>query len=431
MESDGTVAYGFYWGLFGLIWMAASLGAFFFNAGEMALSASHPRKVRLLCAQNVPSALRLEQLLANPTSFLVAFMLGKSLYFLGTGLAVMWCLEVLQLGVNARWAILLSLGLWLAGSQVLGRAWARQDETRRALWLSGLGQTVNGIMSPLVWGLLLLTRRWQSEPIENNGGDMSYLSEEGLRQLIDLNDAETEIKESEKRMMASVVELRETLIREVMVPRIDMVTASVDLPVPEALDIILAAGHSRIPVYSKNVDSVEGILYAKDVLRLYREDKLQTPVSEVMREPYFVPASKKVDAMLREFQANRIHMAIVVDEFGGTSGLVTIEDLIEEIFGEIQDEYDHEQPELTRLSEDLFEFDARFDLDDAARILATNLPVELADTMGGFIFSSLGRMPVLGDQVESGKWHFSVTKIESSRIKKVRAQRKGVPASGE
>ena len=427
MGSDVFTGTGLYWALLGLVWTLATAGAFFFNAGEMALSASHPRKVRLLCAQKVPAALRLERLLTNPTRFLVAFMLGKSLLFLGTGLAAMWCLEVLQLDGNARWGVLLGLGLWLAGTQVLGRGWARQNETRRALWLSGPVQTVNGLLSPLVWGLLLLTRQWQGEKEETNGGDMAYLSEEGLRQLIDLNEADTEIKESERRMMASVVELRDTLLRAVMVPRIDMVTAPVDLSVPAALDIILAAGHSRIPVYSKNVDSVEGILYAKDILKLYREDNLEIPISQVMREPYFVPASKKVDTMLREFQANRTHMAIVVDEFGGTAGLVTIEDLIEEILGEIQDEYDQEQPELTRLSEDLFEFDARFDLDDAARILAADLPVDLADTMGGFIFSRLGRVPVLGDAVENGDWNFRVTQIESSRIKKVQAQRMAMP----
>ncbi len=431
MGRDVSAATSLSWALLGLVWALATAGAFFLNAGEMALSASHPRKVRLLCAQRVPAALRLEGLLTNPTQFLVAFMLGKSLLFLGTGLAVMWCLDALNLGGHVQWILLLSLGLWLAATQVLGRGWARQDETRRALWLSGPVQAVNGLLFPLVWGLLFLTRRWQGGKEETNGSDMAYLSEEGLRQLIDLNEADTEIKESERRMMASVVELRDTLLREVMVPRIDMVTAPVDLSVPEALDIILAGGHSRIPVYSKNVDSVEGILYAKDVLKLYREGNLGIPISQVMRAPYFVPASKKVDIMLREFQSNRTHMAIVVDEFGGTAGLVTIEDLIEEILGEIQDEYDHESPELTRLSEDLFEFDARFDLDDAARILVTDLPVKLVDTMGGFIFSRLGRVPVLGDEVENGDWSFRVTQIESSRIKKVQAQRMALPEPGD
>lgn len=420
---------GLFWGLFGLVWVISTLGAFFFNAGEMAMSASHPRKIRMLSTQNITAALRLERLLAKPNRFLVAFMLGKYLTFLGTGLAIMWCLEILEMPNNLRWVALLGLGLWLAGMQVLGRGWAAQSATRRALWLSGLVQAVNALMAPLVLVLFFLTRRWRDDTEDINGGEVAYLSQEGLRQLIDVNEVETEIKESEKRMMASVVELRDTLVREVMVPRIDMVTAPLDLTLPKALDIILAAGHSRVPVYSNNVDSVEGILYAKDVLKLYREGDLEVPISDVMREPYFVPASKKVDTMLREFQANRTHMAIVVDEFGGTSGLVTIEDLIEEIFGEIQDEYDHEQPELTRLSESLFEFDARFDLDDAARILATDLPVGLADTMGGFVFSRLGRLPVLGDEVENGDWLFRVSQIESSRIKKVQAQRAAFPNS--
>ena len=146
---------------------------------------------------------------------------------------------------------------------------------------------------------------------------------------------------------------------------------------------------------------------------------------EVTREPYFVPASKKLNAMFHEFQTKHIHMAIVVDEFGGTAGLVTIEDLMEEIFGEIQDEYDPElQPEMTKISDDHFRFDARFNLDDAARVLSLDLPLDIADTIGGFIFSQLGRVPQEKDEVTFENWLFKVTKIEASRIKMVEAERK-------
>lgn len=416
-----TVPNGTYWALLGLVWVAAASGSFLLSAIELAVSAANPRKLRMLRGMRVPAAQRLEQALADPVRFLAAFMLGKSLLFLGTGLAAMWSVQQLELGGDARWAIFLGLAASLVLAQSLGRGWGRGLETRRGLALSAAAQYFDMLMSPLVWAVLVITRQWKDR--RNGGGDMAYLSEEGLRQLIDLNEAGTDIKESERRMMASVMELRDTVVREVMIPRIDVVAVAVDQTLPEALDIILEAGHSRLPVYKDSLDSVEGILYAKDVLRIYRDSSLELPLRDVMRRPHFVPASKKVDSMLQDFQATRTHMAIVVDEFGGTSGLVTIEDLIEEIFGEIQDEYDQEQPELTRISEDLFEFDARLDLDDAARVLDTELPLDRAHTMGGFIFNTLGRVPRINDEVDTPEWRFRVTRLEASRIRKVQAMR--------
>lgn len=409
------------WSSLVLILVLAPFLAGLFNAAEVALSAVSRRQMRQWGEQGMGDALRVEKLLSLSPRFLAAFMLGKTLLLVAAGLGVMWLLEALALDLNRRIGILVLLVMLLAISQVAGRAWALRDATRHALGLSRVAQIVSGGLAPLVFLLLRLADRVQGE---RHGEDSkTFLSEEGLRFLIELHDEETEIKESEKRMMARVVELRDTLVREVMVPRIDVIAVSLDMSLPQALDIILEAGHSRVPVYADNIDSVEGILYAKDILKLYRENSLQVPLAKVAREPYFVPASKKVDAMLREFQGNHIHIAIVVDEFGGTAGLVTIEDLIEEIFGEIQDEYDQEQPDLTRIADDLYEFDARCDLDDAARILDVKLPVDMADTMGGFIFSQLGRVPVQDDQVQFGDWRFQVIRIESSRIKTVQAQR--------
>lgn len=416
------------WGLLGAAWVLAAGLVGLLNASELALAAAHRGAVRRLGAQGAGAALALDELLAASPRFLVAHMLGKTLLCLGAGLAVMWCLEALALDANARGILLASTALLLVGAQSAGRIWVGRNATRCALRLIRAAQIVDGVFWPLSWLFLLWARRTQGERAAG-AEERTFLSLEGLRLLIDVNDAEAEIKEAEKRMIANMVELRDTPVREVMVPRIDMASVPVDMPVSEALDVILETGHSRIPVYADSSDAIEGVLYAKDILELYRDDALNRPLADIMREPYFVPASKKVDTMLREFQANRIHIAIVVDEFGGTSGLVTIEDLMEEIFGEIQDEYDHEPPELTRINENLYEFDARFDLDDAARILNVDLPVDTADTIGGFVFSQLGRVPVQHDHVPFKDWLFKVSRIESSRVKKVQAQRYS-PASG-
>ena len=422
-----TLRWELLWGLLGLAWALTAGLVGLLNASELALAAAHRGAVRRLGAHS-GTALALEELLAASPRFLVAHMLGKTLLCLGAGLAVMWCLETLALDANARWALLALTALLLVGAQGAGRVWVGQNATRCALRLTRAAQIVDGVLWPLSWLFLLWARRTQGERA-TAAEERTFLSAEGLRLLIGVNDAEAEIKEAEKRMIANVVELRDTPVREVMVPRIDMASVPVDMTVPEALDVILETGHSRIPVYADSNDAIEGVLYAKDILELYRDDDLHRPLAQIMRAPYFVPASKRVDAMLREFQANRIHIAIVVDEFGGTSGFVTIEDFMEEIFGEIQDEYDHEPPELTRISENLYEFDARFDLDDAARILNVNLPVDTADTIGGFVFSQLGRVPVQHDHVPFQDWLFKVTRIESSRVKKVQAQRYS-PASG-
>ena len=172
------------------------------------------------------------------------------------------------------------------------------------------------------------------------------------------------------------------------------------MPILEALDVILKAGHSRIPVYKNSVDNIVGILYAKDLLRFLRDGRTDTPLSKTLRPAYFIPESKKVDELLQELQQRKVHMAIVVDEYGGTAGLVTIEDLLEEIVGEIQDEYDAEEPTVEEVNEHEYLFDARVQLDEANKLLGVELPSEGGDTLGGFIYSQLGKVPTVGDRVE-------------------------------
>jgi CBS domain containing-hemolysin-like protein len=190
-----------------------------------------------------------------------------------------------------------------------------------------------------------------------------------------------------------------------------------------ALDIINAAGHSRIPVYQDDLDHVFGFLYAKDLLRCFQHDQHDVPITTLLRPAYFVPVSKKVNALLREMQKQHVHVAIVVDEYGGTAGLVTIEDIIEEIVGEIQDEYDVEEDTLAQpIGQGAYLLSARYDLYSLSKLLDADFPDEDADTLAGLIYSVLGSVPEIGEVVEVGEWRFTVLSLDGRRIDQVRAE---------
>jgi CBS domain containing-hemolysin-like protein len=203
-----------------------------------------------------------------------------------------------------------------------------------------------------------------------------------------------------------------------------MVTAPVTASLRDVLDIMLRHGYSRIPVYRESVDDIVGVIYAKDLLRHMHAGKENVPLNMLMREAYFVPETKKVDELLREMQARRVHVAIVVDEYGGTAGLVTIEDILEEIVGEIQDEFDAEEARVQRVSEHEAVVDAMMPLDDVNDLLSMQLQEEDVDTLGGYVYVQLGRVPQQGDEIRvsqpSGGARLVVEEVEGNRVTRVR-----------
>jgi len=253
--------------------------------------------------------------------------------------------------------------------------------------------------------------------------EMPFVTEEEIRTLVDAGEEEGVLEEEEKEMIYSIFDLGDTMTREVMVPRIDVVALEVTTPLLEALETIMQAGHSRIPVFYETIDNVEGVLYAKDLLPYLRDGHTDVPLKDLLRQAYFVPETKKASELLPDLQQRRVHMAIVVDEYGGVAGLVTIEDLLEEIVGEIQDEYDTEEPFVEFVDENEYVFDARVDLDDLNRLMDVSLPTEDNDTLGGFIYTELGKVPTPGDQVAFGDMEFVVESVTGRRIRKVRVRR--------
>jgi CBS domain containing-hemolysin-like protein len=246
-------------------------------------------------------------------------------------------------------------------------------------------------------------------------------TEEEIKRLVTAGEAGGELAEEERDMIHGVIEFADTVAREVMVPRTDMVGLEVTASLAEAIELILARGFSRIPVYEENVDHIVGILYVKDVLLRLQGGPPPAAVAEVMRSAYFVPESKKVDELLRTMQANRVHMAIVIDEYGGTAGLVTIEDLLEEIVGEIRDEYELlEREVIHKLDERSAIVDSRVSVDEIEEYFHTQLPAGDFDSLGGLVLEALGRFPERGETVRVGDLELTLEEVSENRIEKIR-----------
>ena len=238
-------------------------------------------------------------------------------------------------------------------------------------------------------------------------------------------------RDADKReMIQGVQELGETTVKEVMVPRIDTVFLPLDSERNDLLEKVVASGHSRIPIYSDNIDSVVGVLYAKDLLRVLVKGG-DFSLAELVRKPFFVPESKRIDSLLKEFRRRRVHIAVVVDEFGGVSGIVCLEDIIEEIVGEIQDEFDEEREDVVRLGESSWLCDARADLDDVNRETGLTLPADDFDTLGGFVFALFEKIPARYERASSGDLDFTVQDMEGHRITSVKISRRRPVAEEE
>jgi len=244
-------------------------------------------------------------------------------------------------------------------------------------------------------------------------------SEELLR-LVELHEGNGGGQNGEISMIRRVTQLVDTAVREIMVPRIDMVAVEASEPVDEALRVVVERGFSRIPIYEETVDNVVGVVHAKDILRDLAEGRRPASLREIARAPYFVPEGKRIDELLEELREHKVHLAVVVDEYGGTAGLVTIEDVLEEIVGEIQDEYDREEASMQRVSDREAIVDARVSLDDLNELLGLELASEEVDTVGGFVYHQLGRMPAPGDEIRVDGLTMRVLSVLGRRIKRIR-----------
>jgi CBS domain containing-hemolysin-like protein len=249
------------------------------------------------------------------------------------------------------------------------------------------------------------------------------VTEDELRLLVTVGEEEGVLEEEETEMIHSIFEFADTTVREVMIPRIDMVTLESDATVDQAVDVALQGGFSRIPVYEDNIDNILGILYTKDMLRQLRESHNILPIRDLLRPAYFVPETKKLDDLLREMRQRRVHMVIIVDEYSSVAGLVTIEDLVEEIVGDIKDEYDREENLFEQVNEYEYIVDAKISIDEFNELMDTDLESEYYDTLGGFLYAQLDKIPSVGDTTTYKNLTFTVLGTRGRRITKVRVER--------
>ena len=309
-------------------------------------------------------------------------------------------------------------------AELAPKTWAVQHADRAALATSPVIRLLVAF-KPLVWitrGLIAVTNALLPGKGMKDG---PYTSDEMLRALADEAAEEDVIEHEERTLIHSIIDFGDTVVRDVMVPRPDMVAVESYARISDVVDVVIPAGFSRIPVYSQGIDDVVGIVYVKDLMRAEREGRGDGEVAEVMREPHFTPESKRVSELMREMQSGKFHLAIVVDEFGGTAGLVTLEDLIEELVGEITDEYDVEEIPTEKLGDGTLVVNARMPVDEVNELLEEEEQSELPegedwDTVGGLLYSLLGHVPSEGEAAEVDGHRLTAERVQGRRIERVR-----------
>lgn len=309
----------------------------------------------------------------------------------------------------------LAIGLLLLAVECLPRVGAKRYPESAIRFSTWTVLITSWLLWPLITPLLKLTGR--TDGFFNSGRNPYWLDDE-LHRVLELEESHT-LDQDDKEMISSIIELHDTSVREVMVPRVDIVCADNETSIQDLLALIEDMGHSRIPIYQGSIDNIVGVIYAKDLLKYEEKPEEIVSIASLARPPYFVPETKKVDDLLREFQHEKTHLAIVVDEHGGIAGLVTLEDLLEEIVGEIQDEYDAEQPMYEELPDGTILVDAKLNIDSVNEILETEIASEGFETIGGLVYNLIDRVPETGEVLTYRNLRLVVRDVEGQRISKV------------
>ncbi len=395
------------------------------------VGASRPR-LRQMAEAGRPGAGLAARVAEDATPLIATIRLVQTISrFIAAGLIALLFEPALALGLRA-WPslagqadplalfllMLFAAFLVVAVGELLPEAWVMRAPEQYAILFAPLLAGLEWVLGPVV-RLMLYLSALITRPLA--GRPLPFVTEEEIKTLVDAGEEGGVLEEEEKEMIYSIFEIGDTMAREIMVPRIDVLALDVETPMPQAMEAALSAGHSRIPVYQGNIDNIVGLLYAKDLLRAGRD---AGQLRDLLRPAHFVPETKKVDELLAELQQKRIHLAVVVDEYGGTAGIVTLEDIVEEIVGEIRDEYDVDEESLfERVREGEYIFDARIDLDEVNELLELQLPSGDSDSLGGYIYGQLGHVPAPGEHVANDHVAFEVLSVTGRRIRKVRAMR--------
>jgi CBS domain containing-hemolysin-like protein len=401
------------------------------SAAETALTSVNRIRIRNLAEEGDKRAQRIERLLHQPHLFITTILVVNNLsVIIASTLATLIAVDLDFTGAEVLSTILLAI-IVLLFCEITPKTAAVQAPERWSRWLVGPVEALMRFLLPLIVGLTYISsgliRLFGGKP----GAKTPFVTEDELRLMVEVSEEEGVLEEEEREMIDNVFELSDTAVREVMVPRIDMVAVEADVSVEEATRVVLQGGQSRVPVYDDSIDDILGVLYAKDLLRVLATGQKPPSVRGLVRPAYFVPESKRLDDLLRELQQQRVHMAIVVDEYGAVSGLVTIEDLVEEIIGDIKDEYDVEEQLFERVSDNEFIIDAKLAVDEFDELVGRELPEGEYDTLGGFVYAQLDKIPTIGDVLSYEDLTITVLDTKGRRVTKVKVVRHPPNDSGE
>ncbi|NUL82387.1 MAG: HlyC/CorC family transporter [Armatimonadetes bacterium] len=415
-----------------------------FALTEVALISVRHSWIKSLVEKKHRLAPILDDMKREPTRFLSTVQIGTTMVgFFASAVAATTLagpLHVLlrpaevQYNVNLSWlavaivTLIVSLASIVFG-EIVPKSIAVAKPEAVVLWVARPMVVLMTLMSPLLWFVNAITRLSLKPFGVAAQHPAPVISEEELKILVEASEEQGVIEEEEKEMIHSIFEFTDTIAREVMTPRVDMRCVAVSATASEVVKLVRETGHSRIPIFESTIDKIVGIVHVKDLLAVC-EGQQDISLIRIMRAPHFVPESKEVSELLEEFRRLRVHMAIVQDEYGGTAGVVTLEDLLEEIVGEIQDEYDAElRSPIVIEEDDSFLVDAHLHLDDVNHQLDSTLSSEEFDTLGGYVFGLFGRQPQPGEEVCDEEWRFVVEETDGARLRRVRMVRRAAVES--
>lgn len=375
-------------------------------------------RIRHMVEDGVKGAKLVEKLTEDPNKLLGSILVGNNVVNIGaSALATSVAMKAFdESGVGIATAIMTILVLIFG--EITPKSIAKQRSEGVSLKVSGIVNIIVKILRPFVAVFTFIS----SFILKLFGADLNkdqpFITQEELKTMVDVGEEEGVLEEEEKEMIFNVFEFGDIQVKDVMVQRVDIVALGLDSTYDDVIDIIKEEQFSRIPVYNDSIDDIIGIMYVKDLILLNNKDNFK--VQDCIREAYYTFEFKKVTELFKEMKKSRNHMAVVLDEYGGTVGIVTIEDLLEEIVGEIEDEYDELEEEIEVVKEDEYIVDGRIRLDDLSDLIGVKMESEEFDSIGGFVIGQLGRIPEPKEEVSYENMRFVVEEIDKNRIKKVR-----------
>lgn len=406
--------------LLNIIWIIILLiFSFIFSAAETSFTSSSEIKLKNISNDKEKKAEKLLKIKEKPESFISTIIIANNFVnILAASIATIISLQIFKKGAYIYSSLIMTL-IIVIFAELLPKTLSSYDPEKYSLKLFPIYNFFSKILKPisdfsnyLILGIIRLFGKSLKKDTK--------IEEEEFKTFLSMSSESGTIEEEEKELIESIIEFQDKQVYEVMIPRVDVVLLSTETPLEKIIETIVSTGHSRIPIYEENIDNIIGILHVKDLVKLTCLKDFE--IKEYLHEPLFIPDTKRIGELFKEMRKKKTHMAIVLDEFGGFEGIVTMEDLLEEIVGEIQDEYDLEEIPYRKINENEYLIDAKVTIDDVMKILNLELPNDDYDTFGGFFLDLLGHIPYKGEKVSYNNITLTAVEVKGNRIIKIKVE---------